>query len=186
MKEIRICNCGRIHFINESIIIDALKQDKEVMLICGGCGNATVIGADRYMDEYEPEKEVFDMYSYYAGNKDFQIDEKSFQPGERKEFHKVIYSKGKQVRMMTGMYATAYEYGKFSDNWFPDFYKIERDGITVEEIMQFIEQWRHDRTTVNMDSLIHDLSEEEAEILSGRWVKGLDWSGTKYANDCIV
>lgn len=36
MKEIRICNCGRIHFINESIIVDALEQDKQVMIICGG------------------------------------------------------------------------------------------------------------------------------------------------------
>lgn len=126
---------------------------------------------------------MFDMYSYDAGNKDFQIDENSFHPGERKEFHKVIYSRGKKVRMMTGMYANGYEHGKFMDNWFPDFYKIEKNGITVEEIMQFIEQWQHDRTTVDMDSLIRDLSEEEAEILFRRRIIGIDFSGTKYANN---
>lgn len=182
-KEVRICGCGRIHFVDQDIIHAALKEDKNVLFICGGCGRATGIGADREPDWIEGTvREIFNMYSYDAGDKDFIVDPSSFVGNERtKGIHRIIYSNGKRPRMETGMYATAFEYGKFLDNWFPDFYKIERPNITVPEIMQFIEDWRKKRQTVMMPSLLQELTDEEATLLARCcYIKNLDWTGTKY------
>lgn len=181
-KQVRICSCGRIHFVDENIIDEALEEDKNVLFICGGCGRATLIGADREPDWLEgTDKEIFNMYSYETGNKDFTIDPASFNNAERtKGIYRIIYSKGKQVRMKTGMNANSFFHGEFLDNWFPDFWKIERTDITVPEIMQFIQDWRKDRETVMMNSLLRDLTDEEAKLLAPCCIKNLDWTGTPY------
>ena len=44
--DIRICKCGRIHAIPNERIKNALNADKNFLLICAACGNATLIGAD--------------------------------------------------------------------------------------------------------------------------------------------
>lgn len=182
-KEVRICSCGRIHFVDNDIIHAALEENKIILFICGGCGRATGIGADREPDWIEgTDREIFNMYSYDAGDKDFVIDPFSFKDTERtKGIYRIIYSKGKQVRMETGMNANSFFCDKFLDNWFPDFYKIERSDITVPEIMEFIETWRKERATVMMHSLLRDLTEEEASLLARcYYAKNLDWTGTKY------
>lgn len=184
-KEIRICNCGRIHFVDQDIIHAALDEDKNVLFICGGCGRATIIGADRERDWLEEtDKEIFNMYSYEAGNKDFIVDPTNFENAERtKGIYRIIYSKGKQVRMETGMNANSFFNGEFLDSWYPDFYKIERKDITVPEIMQFIDDWRKERQTVMMHSLLRELTDDEASLLARCcYVKNLDWTGTKYEN----
>lgn len=181
-KEVRICSCGRIHFVDQDIIHAALEENKIALFICGGCGRATGIGADREPDWLEgTDRAIFNMYSYDAGGKDFIVDPSSFNDAERtKGIYRIIYSKGKQVCMETGMNANSFFNGRFLDNWFPDFYKIERTDITVPEIMQFIEAWRKDRETVMMGSLLRDLTDEEATLLARRHIKNLDWTGTKY------
>lgn len=84
--------------------------------------------------------------------------------------------------MKTGQYATDFFNGRFSDRWYPDFYKIQRKDITVKEIMDFIDEYIHDRTTVNMDRFINETPDDILEELSGYWIEGLNWSGTKYEN----
>ena len=44
--DIRICKCGRIHAIPNERIEKALDADKNFLLICAACGNATLIGAN--------------------------------------------------------------------------------------------------------------------------------------------
>lgn len=49
-KDIGICTCGRIHFIDKDIIDEALELNKNTLIICGGCGRTYVIGADLIKD----------------------------------------------------------------------------------------------------------------------------------------
>ena len=44
--DMRICRCGRIHMIENKEIDKALEENKNLLLICGGCGQAILIGAD--------------------------------------------------------------------------------------------------------------------------------------------
>jgi len=182
MKEVRICSCGRLHFLDGEIIESALKEDKDVLFICGKCGRATMIGADRTRDWWnETDDEVFNMYSYDKGDTDFVLDDSQFENTDTtKGIYKVIYSVGKGVPMMSGSYARNYSFGYFLDIWFPDFYHIKHRDITVEEIMTFITDWEQKRKTVNMRQLLRTLTGEEAELLSHYYIEGLDWTGTQY------
>lgn len=182
MKELRTCICGRLHFVDTDIINEALHLDKNVLLICGRCGRATMIGADREPDYWGgSDEEVFNMYSYNAGDGDCLIDAWHFENhSDFKGIHKLIYSVGKGVPMETGDYANTYIYGRFEDNWHPDFYHIKHDNVTVEEILKFISQWEKDKKTVNMARLLREYTDEELKLISGFHFEGMDWSGTKY------
>ena len=181
-KELRICSCGRLHFIDFEIIETALNNDKDILLICGRCGKATMIGADRMPDYWtDSDKEVFNMYSYNAGDENFTLDASKFENTDTtKGIYQVIYSVGKGVPMMTGSYAGAYIFGRFEDIWYPDFYKIEHPNVTLQEVHDFISEWRHDRMTVNMARLLIEFDDEELEMLSGYRFEGMNWKGTKY------
>ena len=181
-KEVRICHCGRLHFIDFDIIDAALNADKDVLLICGICGKATMIGADRMPDYWtDSDKEVFNMYAYNAGDEDFTLDASKFEnTNSTKGIFKVVYSVGKGVPMMTGSHAGIYTFGRFEDIWYPDFYKIEHPDVTLQDVHDFIDKWRRNRTTVNMNRLINSLTDDEAELLSRLYIEGLDWKGTKY------
>ena len=85
--------------------------------------------------------------------------------------------------MMTGMYATDYNNGRFSDRWYPDFYKIQRSDITVKEIMDFIDKYTNDRTTVNMNRFISETPEDMLEEISHYMIDGFNWKGTKWENE---
>lgn len=181
---VRICSCGRIHFIPESEIDEALEANKNFVLVCGGCGRVTAIGADIEQDWEDPAITNYNMYAYPMGqHNNFILTAENFETVEgRKGIQKVWYSVGEQVMMQTGYYAKHYDApnGRFEDIWYPDFWKVQRSNITVEEIQQFIKEWEHDRVTVNMNWLLRTLSDDEAEALSHFYIKGLDWTGTKY------
>ena len=182
MKEVRICNCGRIHFLDREMTSKALEHDKDILLICGGCGSATKIGADKGYDWWgNTKEEVYNMYSFDVGDYDFTLDASKFENNEhQKGIDKIVYSVGKRVMMKTGMYARYFRFERFEDNWYPDFYKIKHNDVTVKEIMDFINEWEKDRVTVNMNWLIRSLTDEEAKALSRLYIPAFDWKGTKY------
>lgn len=183
--QVRICTCGRIHFILQEDIDAALLANKELWLSCGGCGKTSRIGADVERDWLDPEGLIYNMYTIETGvHENYELTAESFETTKtHKGILKVIHSIGKSPVMLTGMKATHYTpaAGRFEDSWYPDFWKIERTDITTDEIFQFIEQWKNDRITVNMDRLLRDLTEEEADCLSSYIIDGLDWTNTKYA-----
>lgn len=180
--EMKICSCGRIHMIKEEKIQNAEGKNKELLLICGGCGKATVMGADIEPDWFEPDQDVYSRYTRdFSHNKDAVITTSSFfQTEEQKGIEEILYSQGIKVPMMTGQYATDYYNGIFSDRWYPDFYKIQRKDVTVQEIMRFIDEYYHDRKTVNMSRFINETPEEILDELSNYWIEGFDWKGTKW------
>ena len=85
--------------------------------------------------------------------------------------------------MKTGQYATDYFNGRFSDRWYTDFYKIQRTDITVKEIMDFIDEYNYNRTTVNMDRFINETPDDILAELSTYFIDGLDWKGTKFEKE---
>jgi len=182
MYKMRICKCGRIHMIPMEKIDNALDKDKNLLLLCGGCGKGTVIGADIQPDYIEPQKDGYSMYFYDFStywNKEISILD--FESTEnQKGFEEIFYSHGIKVPMMTGQYATDYFYEKFSDRWYPDFYKIQKKNISVSEIMEFIDKYNQDRTTVNMDRFLGETPEEMLEVISRYPIKGFNWEGTKW------
>lgn len=180
--DMRICKCGRIHMIPNEKIEKALEKNKNLLLICAGCGAATLIGADIEPDWFELDKDCYMMYSMeFSSYESKSILVTDFETTDgSKGIEEIVYSHGIKVPMMTGQYATDYFNGKFSDRWYPDFYKIERRDITVEEIMKFIADYRRDRRTVNMERFIRETQEDMLEEISHYWIEGLNWKGTKW------
>lgn len=184
--DIRICSCGRIHFVLNSEIDAALEADKELWLVCGGCGKTTRIGAEIEHDwtSDDPNKMIYNMYT--MNDESYELTADRFNGNDKhKGIYKVIHSVGERPVMMTGMHATHYfaPAGRFEDSWYPDFWKIQRSDITKEEILQFIKEWEKDRVTVNMHQLLRMLDEEKLEALSAYMIDGLDWTGTKYEKE---
>ena len=187
-KEIRVCVCGCIHFVDQNIIHDAIEHDKNTLLICGQCGRAYVIGADRvpnwYKEKAEDPDECFDMYSYEARTKNglLILDVNSFNKERNyKPFDKVIYDKGHVVIMQTGYRATYFHYETgFEDMSYPDFTYRIGDDTTKADIVEMIEDYHKKRKTVMMSSLIHCLTDEENALLAKAKIKGLDYSGTDW------
>lgn len=181
-REIRICKCGRIHIFDEAKIDKALNEDKEFMLVCGSCGVAYRIGADREDGEMfgDPGKTYFNMYTIDVRDKT-SITEASFTDGDHKPFAEIFYDEGISVPMMSGMSANDYGPHGFADNWFPDFLnELDRRDITVEEIREMREKWRKDRITVNMGWFIRQIGGDTATLLAKARIRGLDFTGTEY------
>lgn len=183
--DIRICKCGRIHAVLDEKIEKVLENDKNLLLICAACGNATLIGVNIEPDWADPSKEYYEMYSgTFSPYEDKIINEDTFKGNkEEKAVEEILYSHGFKVPMRTGQYATDYWNGRFSDRWYPDFYKIQRNDITVKEIMDFIDEYTHDRTTVNMDRFINETPDDVLEELSNYYIEGLNWKGTKFEKE---
>lgn len=186
MKEMKICKCGKIHLIPEEKINNALKKNKNFILICADCGRSIVIGAN--IELYDPygddkEKECYMMYSYDL-SENMSVTKEFFNETEdKKGIEEIYYNHGIKVPMMTENYATDYFCGRFSDRRYPDFYNIGRKNITVEEIMDFINQWKESRTTVNMNRFIFENKEEDLKEISRYYIEGFNWKGTKFERE---
>ena len=182
-KEIRICKCGHIHIFDQSKIDKALNEDKEFVLVCGNCGVAYRIGADREDGALfgEPGKTYFNMYTMDIRDKT-SITKNSFDDNaDHKPFAEIFYNAGISVPMMSGMSATHYGPNGFADNWFPDFLnELDRKDVTVEEIREMREKWRKDHTTVNINWFARQIDEQTGKLLANAYIKGLDFTGTKY------
>lgn len=112
--DIRICSCGRIHTLPSEKINNAIEHNKDFLYICGGCGIATVIGAERDMISMMiisamiciqelslKEDTVFDTDFMNTSNK------------YHKQISEIFYSNGYKVPMKSGMDATDFYVGKF-------------------------------------------------------------------------
>lgn len=183
--DMRICKCGRIHMVPNERIEKALEDNKNLLLVCAGCGAATLIGAYIQPDWNEPDKDCYMLYAIdFSSYQDMGIHASDFDKTESsKGIEEIYYSHGLKVPMMTGQYATDYYNGRFSDRWYPDFYKIQRKDVTVEEIMQFIDEYKRDRTTVNMNWFIQQTPEDMLKEISCYMINGFNWKGTKWENE---
>lgn len=179
---IRICKCGRIHAIPNEKINKCLKDNKDFLLICAGCGAANIIGADIEPDIENPGKDIYVIYcSDFSPYDSRTITEDIFKGNDKeKPIGEILYDRGYMVPMKTGMSATDYYNGVFSDRWYPKFIEFDTKDATLEEIMQLIDSYKTDRKTVCMDRFIKQVPDSILRELSRYAIDGLDWKGTKY------
>ena len=81
---------------------------------------------------------------------------------------------------MTGEYARHYFCGRFADMWYPDFYKIQRGNITLEEVKEFVDEFTKNQIVVNMNRFIRETPDEYLKEISGYLIRAFDWTGTQY------
>lgn len=187
---INFCNCGTIHAIDKDKLYEDLDKEKSTVLICANCGAATIIGADIFYEQDEiTGKEIKSFYMYcrdLSPCEDMEITSETFQNESLSMYHpaaRIIYSHGHRVPMKTDNYANSFFAEKFSDMIYPDFYKIQKKDITVDEIMNFINDFNEERTTVNMERFIRETPHDVLEEISGFCIKGLNWAGTEFDRD---
>lgn len=191
-KEMRICKCGKIHFINEDDINQALDEDKEVLLICARCGQSFLIGGYEFYDEMSDlNRKSYMMYTseLYCKNGKVELEKIDFNEDYRgigdlthsKPFYKIIYSEGIRVPLKNGNYANHYFADIFSDMEYPDFLlRISPKYITKDEIFKYIEDWKVNRRTVDMERFIFENKSEDLDVISCYLINAFDWEGTPY------
>jgi hypothetical protein len=176
---LKICSCGRLHFYDQNRVDEAITNNKEVIFVCG-CGRITKWGASEEFDYFGDGKMCYNVYSEEIKSPTTWNSKTFTETDGKKAISEIIYSPGKKVMMKTGYYASAYVNDEFEDMLYPDFWKIEKNNITPNEVLNWIEEHRRDRKTVNMNWLLRELTEEEAMLLhSSYYIKAFDWSKTK-------
>lgn len=189
--EIRICSCGTIHFIPNEKVEKALQEEKNLLWICGTCGQGTYIGGDKepniWDDSPDAPEFCYNMYSTSLNpnsiHDSISITKETFDGTDKeKGISEIFYSPGIKVPMKSGsnarMYNSANQY--FLDIWWPDWYKVERNDFTREDILNFIKEYKKDCQTINMSLFIHQTPEHLLKILAQCYMPEFDWTGTPY------
>lgn len=190
--QIRVCSCGTIHFIPEDKIDKALEENKNLLWLCGNCGQGTIIGGDEEPNDFDDSPDAPDtIYSMYSvdfnpnGMHEFiEIQPSSFEQREGdKGLSEIFYSRGIKVPMKTGYNARYYNHANryFMDTWAPDWYKIERKDITLPAIVEFIEDYRKECREISMPLFIRQTDEKYLKLLASNInFTEFNWTGTKY------
>jgi len=155
--DVRFCSCGRVHFIDQEKINSAIKNEKEVLVVCNHCGSSYVVGASKECDE--DGEECYMMYS------------QSMQDTEVNDMIKIdsiVFTTGEQIRMMTGGEAT--DHGGYG---FIDWETEKSKNISSEE-------WEKMRKTVNVEHTINWIKDDNKLEQMSHYLCGIDWKGTKY------
>lgn len=184
--DMKICNCGRIHFYSNSLLDKILDDEKELVIICSNCGDTIHIGANKEIDMYaenddEGEHYCYNMYAYIQKNE--VITKESFNKRLNSEkghstIGQIIVDEGVGVPMETGYNASYRTPDGFAD--YNSHFELTKKYETVEEITKAMEEYDNKRHQVRMDELIKRLDDAEAETLSKYYIKDLDWTGTKW------
>lgn len=126
-------NNGRIAVVPTKDFDEAIKQNKEILIFCGGWsgGYACAIGANKLF--YPNLGECWEMYSY-------SIKEETFSAEDMQKFYKVVVTDGIKVYMKTGEPATSY-FGDFAD-WSTSFEKFKQSYIYDNETNEDFEKMR--------------------------------------------
>lgn len=157
---VMFCKCGRVHFIDEEKINEAIKNNKQVLVICNNCGESLIIGAN---ESYEESGDK--CYMMYSSNMiDTEINDTS-------KIHSIVFSAGEQIQMMTGGAATYY-----GNNTFIDWETKKPEDVSNEE-------WEKLRETVHTQHTINWIRDEDKLEQLSHYGSGIDWTGTKYKKD---
>lgn len=137
---------GRVVFVPEEDISNAIKQEKEILVICNAWsgGYAIAIGANEMYDEYYfgvdengNSNKGYEMYTYEVKDEEFTSEQLS-------KFYKIIVSSGEKIYMESGDQANYYDGGAFID-WDTkeeevkdrlSFKKNKKEITTDEEILK--------------------------------------------------
>lgn len=107
--DLRIFPNGRVYFLDYDLLDEALKAEKDILIICGSWsgGYAIRIGGD-YMDD--------DYYGKGYMMRSSDVKEAEFDAEAlAKEFYRVIITQGNMIFMETNNQANTYQGNKFID-----------------------------------------------------------------------
>lgn len=166
--DVRFFPNGRIYFLDNDLLSDAIEQEKEILIVMNAWsgGYAIAIGASKvpaswYDDNADPDSIAYDMYSYVVRDIEFSSDELS-------KFYTVIFTSGVMIRMKTGEQATAFQGGDFID-WDTSFEKFKQsfhyNGETKEEFEKL--RFKVDIEATKNFMRNEENSEEKFEALKG-------------------
>lgn len=184
--DMKFCRCARIHFYSNDLLSQLLNDEKELVLICSKCGDVIHIGADKepatlYDESADSDDFSFSMYSYHEEKEEITKD--NFVPAVmnrrgKRTIGKIIIDEGIGVPMMTGFDANYKNCSGFVDTH-SNFIRLKTYS-SVAEMEKDMTEYDEMRVKVNMDCLLKKLTDEQADVLSKYYIKGLDWSGTKF------
>jgi hypothetical protein len=168
--DVRFCRCGRIHLVDWCDINAAIDTEKEILLICGGCGAATRIGAD----DYDGGKAMYSIDLTHESKDHVVIDERNFadntEPSEKyfPKFTKIIYSNGIRVPMKNGYYATSYFNGIWQDTRrdYINFNEARLLRKSVADVQKEYEEDLANSRIVDVDRLFDSLNDEKKRVLT--------------------
>lgn len=172
---VKVCECGHIHLINKKDLCKAIKNDAEILLICGSCGTTSLIGAEADI-EVNPNKTIHPSYTMYVMDNAINADSVdlaktiNLKSITQKDVCNIIYSKGIEVPMRTGGTARHYTGKNFMDTDYPQFFE---DSLTEEMVCKFIKDWEVRRMKVDIYKLLDNLNEEQLEAITNAKVEGL-------------
>jgi len=159
--EVYFCSCGRVHFVDSEKLNKAIESEKEILVICNNCGNSFVEGADK--EEYDDEEGYM---MYLRSMRDTEINDIS-------KIDSIVFTSGKQVRMMTGGEATFY-----GNSTFIDWETKKPDNVTTEE-------WEVTRKTVHVQHTINWIRDDNKLNHMSNYVTDIDWKGTKFEKNGV-
>lgn len=157
---VRFCQCGRVHFIEQEKVDTAIEKEKQVLIICNNCGNSYVVGADKAQDENG--ETCYMMYLYDM--RDTEINNMS-------KIDNIVFTAGEHIRMMTGGEATFY-----GNNTFIDWETEKPENITKE-------RWQELQKTVHVEHTINWIRDDNKLEQMSHYCTGIDWKGTKYEQE---
>lgn len=130
---------GRIALIKNEDYENALENEKEILVFCGGWsgGYARALGANKVPDWYDVNNgnDCFDCYAY-------DVKDQTFSTEDLSKFHKVIVTDGVKIYMKTGEPATQYFGIGFSD-WDTKFEDYQRRHYGTSVTADEFEKMRH-------------------------------------------
>lgn len=170
-----ICDCGKIHVFPMEKVDTAVNTDKKLVVVCNGCGTATIIGTLPYEQITETKSECYKGIFSCVIDPPFSVSEEMVVPKWGK-VSEIIFNKGFSVPMKSGGYATFYHPSMgFDDNKCPSIIDLQ-DSKTINDYLQ-------NRFVVDMERFIEENS-QHSEILAElalQNIPGLNWSNTPYA-----
>lgn len=190
--EIKICHCGRIHFIPQRQISRAIRDNKELLVLCTNCGRNWIIGADEIHDDYYGDGYM--MYTNSFGPKRGQlieIDRATFKINPKgKLLRKIILSDGYPVRMNTGHDANMFFGNRFYDEREPYFYDMYLRDMhptpeTLDRLVKAYQKHQPKKYAVDMTAMIigSGMSDEQLIQLSYAAIDSFDWDNLPYGYD---
>ena len=142
---------GRVAFIDSKLFDDAVEAGKEILVVCNAYsgGEAVAYGADK---EQDPEYGLaYNCYSY-------ELQEEIFDGEQMNKFHKIIFTQGERIFMLSGGAANQNMCGRFvdwesSDEEINDRhlrYPFKNNLATEEELI-------YERNTIDEKRTVHML-----------------------------
>ena len=149
--DVRFCDCGRVHFIDEDKLNEAYDSEKSVIHICNNCGRTYMTWLEDYLDG----KARCGRF----------VEDEEFDNNSLNQIGWVVSSSGERIIMRTGGEAT-YHGGIFVD------YESKNDDN--------LKNFERLRREVDIRSTINEINDDDKLEALSHYGTNIHWAGTKF------